>query len=177
MFWIKRKGSILEMQERHLDGSVDYTNFPIPEYTFKQGQLVAFTFGVLRFTIDRQNLVVPQGESIESLLVAIQNPSPDISGGSGGGNIEENEVQVSSGTYFILSTDKNIICTGDCTVVLPLTTSGKFAFRIWALPGVTVSIKGTAPETVNNETDFIISNNEMVTVQNLSTEPNWAIGH
>jgi hypothetical protein len=177
MFYIKQKSLYWLIEERLYNGYINYINLPAPTSFSRNRQSVVFTAGTINFSVRRIDVVVPQGESLDSFLSALFNPSPDITGGGGGGNIEENEVQVSSGTYFVLATDKNIVCTGDCTIVLPLTTTGKFAFRIWAAAGVTATVKGTSPETINNETEFIIADNEMITVQNLLTNTNWALGH
>lgn len=175
MYYIKRNTNTWDIEQRLASGYINYITIPKPDsYKRKGDGYQFFLLDIPIFSTRRTDVVISQGESFDSFLSALLNPSPRITGGAGGsgGEVDEKTVEVSVGTYLIDPSDKNILAMMDCTVVLPKTSLGRFRIRIHA-NGFRVSIKAAVGDTIEGDAALIIEGGEMVTVSNIgTTDPN-----
>jgi hypothetical protein len=116
MFYIEEQALAFYMEQRSPSGDVKYSFIPKSGLViYANGDQIVFENGLVIWTIRRDMINVSQAESIEALIVAYNNPSPDIlpgGGGGGGGGGDEETWVITNGNYSILSTVRNIKANG-----------------------------------------------------------------
>lgn len=157
MLFIKRNGSVFDIEYRFSNGKVNYVAFPAVGATWrfdgKDG--VVLENGIARMDMRRTDFVVPQGESLQSFLNYLLNPSPDIlpfgvaSSTGGGTSLEPNLILAN---YQIQFADKDkVVVFGNpsLTAKLPIITPSNQGYSFLVSGGNyggTVACWDTPPE-------------------------------